>query len=62
MPKLKCDNPKCPLYNKELDIVEAIVTADAPYSEKQEVYDVPPFFPNDYALRCPQCETILEEP
>ena len=43
--KLKCDNPKCELFDKELDELEAIVTVQAVYSEKEQTYIVPPSIP-----------------
>lgn len=62
MPKLKCDKPECENFDKELDEVDVIVSATAPFNEKEDVYTIPTINTRDYYLVCPKCQTVLEEP
>ena len=62
MPKLKCDNPECENFDKELDEVDVVVSGTAPYNEEHETYTVPVLNAGGYYLTCPKCGSVLEEP
>lgn len=65
MPKLKCDNPMCENFGKELESVDWVTSAIAHYDAKQDNYEPKAEVADlmdQYYLQCPKCGIVIEEP